>query len=55
MFTGMSAPSSPCLPSPPRWLPVVVLVLGALAFVPSLGGGFLGDDFVYIARFRELP
>lgn len=35
----------------------MALVLGAaaLAFVPTLGGGFLADDFVYIARFRELP
>lgn len=34
---------------------MAVLALGALVFVDSLGGGFLGDDFVYIARFHELP
>jgi hypothetical protein len=32
-----------------------VLVAGALAFAPTLLGGFLADDFVYIARFRALP
>lgn len=35
----------------------VFLVFGAgvLAYAGSLGGGFLGDDFVYVARFREMP
>lgn len=32
-----------------------VLILGVLAFVRTLGGGFLGDDFVYIARFHNFP
>lgn len=39
----------------PRWLTAVILTVAALAFLPTLAGGFLGDDFVYIARFRELP
>lgn len=55
----MSASSAPLpLPAPralPRWLLGILLVAAALPFLPTLGGGFLGDDFVYIARFRELP
>jgi hypothetical protein len=56
----MSVPSAPRLPATqtrafPRWLLPVVLLAGAVAFFPTLAGGFLGDDFVYIARFRELP
>ena len=60
----MSAPpaSSPC-PAPPalslshgpRWLTALVLGVAVVAFLPTLSGGFLADDFVYIARFRELP
>jgi hypothetical protein len=40
---------------PPRGLRAWVLVVAALAFVPALGVGFLGDDFVYIARFQTMP
>lgn len=47
-------PPSP-LPALPRWVTALVLIAGAAAFLPTLGGGFLGDDFVYIARFREMP
>ena len=32
-----------------------VLAVVVVAFLPSLGGGFIADDFAYIARFRELP
>ena len=39
---------------PPSWLAGVVLVMTALVFLPTLSGGFLGDDFVYIARFHAL-
>lgn len=39
----------------PRWLLATVLGVAALAFLPTLTGGFLADDFVYIARFRDLP
>lgn len=51
----MSAPpvSPPC--APPRWLTLVVLAAAVAAFLPSLGGSFLADDFAYVARFRELP
>ncbi len=51
----MSAPPAPCLAAPPRWLTPVLLAVAALVYLPTLRGGFLGDDFVYIARFRELP
>ena len=40
---------------PPGWLMAVVLGTGTLAFASTFGGGFLGDDFVYIARFATLP
>ncbi len=56
------APSTRSSPTPaplpqalPRWLLGVILGLGALLFLPTLAGGFLGDDFVYIARFQALP
>lgn len=55
------APSPPPAPFPgpaarlPRWLLGVVLAVATAVFLPSLAGGFLGDDFVYIVRFRELP
>ncbi|MBM3855149.1 MAG: hypothetical protein FJ399_18680, partial [Verrucomicrobia bacterium] len=53
MSAAVVAPSQP---GPlPRWLLPLVLATAALAFVPALGVGFLGDDFVYVARFRELP
>ena len=41
--------------TPPRRLRWLVLVVAAVAFVPALGVGFLGDDFVYIARFQAMP
>jgi hypothetical protein len=41
--------------APPCWLLAVVLAVAALAFLPALSVGFLGDDFVYIARFHEMP
>ena len=47
----MNAPSS----CPPHRLTALVLGAALLAFMPTLGGGFLADDFVYVARFRELP
>jgi hypothetical protein len=59
---SVSSDPSPSLASsfhfpspPPRWLTLIILAFSALAFLPTLAGGFLGDDFVYIARFRELP
>ncbi len=42
----------PAVNSPPRWLLALTLGIAALAFLPTLGGGFLGDDFVYVARFH---
>ena len=52
----MNAPSSASASvAPPRWLAAGVLALGAAAFAGTLTGGFLGDDFVYVARFLELP
>ncbi len=39
----------------PRWLTALVLAVAAAAFLPSLTGGFLADDFVYLAHFRDLP
>jgi hypothetical protein len=41
--------------TPPRWIPAVLCAVAALAFARTLGGGFLGDDFVYLARFLDLP
>ncbi|MES2692517.1 MAG: hypothetical protein V4773_03515 [Verrucomicrobiota bacterium] len=38
----------------PRIALVAVLAAGFLAFLPSLLGGFLADDFTYIARFSRL-
>lgn len=49
----MNAPAQP--PPLPRWLLGTVLAVGALAFLPTLTGGFLGDDFVYVARFHDFP
>jgi hypothetical protein len=40
---------------PPRWLLAAVLGAAVLAFLPLLPGGFLADDFVYLARFQALP
>lgn len=51
----MSASPSVAVSSPPRWLLLLVLGIATAAFLPTLTGGFLADDFVYIARFRELP
>jgi protein O-mannosyl-transferase len=51
----MSVEHAPARSAPPRWLIPLVLGLTVLAFLPTLGGGFVADDFVYIARFREFP
>jgi hypothetical protein len=52
----MSVPITP-LPLganvPPAAMALVIAIAAAV-FVPALGVGFLGDDFVYIARFREM-
>jgi hypothetical protein len=49
-----SSSDSP-LRCPPRWLIALVAAIAVVAFLPTLGGGFLADDFAYIARFRVLP
>lgn len=41
--------------APPLWLLGAILGVAAAVFIPALGAGFLGDDFVYIARFSEMP
>lgn len=47
--------------SPPRWrrpgtlIAAIAFVASVLAFGPTLGGYFLGDDFGYVARFFNLP
>ena len=48
-------PAPPPCSAPPRWLTALVLAVATLAFVPALNLGFLGDDFVYIARFHTMP
>lgn len=52
IFEMLASAASPL--RPPSWLAGVVLVMTALVFLPTLSGGFLGDDFVYIARFHAL-
>lgn len=47
--------ASPEPSAPPRGLMALVLLVAAAAFLPGLGVGFLGDDFVYIARFQTMP
>lgn len=49
----MPAPSAPS-PRLPRWLTAVVVAAAVLPVAPTLGGGFLADDFAYIARFYHL-
>lgn len=44
---------SPAELAPPRGTVAWVVLVAALAFLPSLGGGFLGDDFVYVAHFHR--
>lgn len=39
----------------PRWCLALVALLGVILYVPTLNGGFLGDDFAYIARFYDYP
>jgi hypothetical protein len=34
--------------APPLWLLGAILGVAAAVFIPALGAGFLGDDFVYI-------
>lgn len=41
--------------APPRLLVPGLGCLALAAFASTLGGGFLGDDFVYLARFAALP
>jgi hypothetical protein len=41
--------------TPPRRLMFWLIAGTAAAFLPTLGGGFIADDFAYIARFREFP
>jgi hypothetical protein len=41
--------------APSRWRELIVLAVAALVFVPAWSVGFLGDDFVYIARFHAMP
>jgi len=43
------------LPSPPLWLVLSILAVAALGFAPTLNGGFLGGDFVYVSRFYAFP
>lgn len=49
----MSASSAPSDSAPPRWLVALIGIVAVAAFLPTLGGGFLGDDFVYVSRFSE--
>src|SRR6267143_666095 len=49
-----AAPDRPP-PAAPKWLVPSVLAIAVIAFLPSLAGGFLADDFAYIVRFRTLP
>ena len=49
------APSSAPITPPPRWLLPLVLAVATVAFLPAMAMGFLGDDFVYVARFFHLP
>ncbi|HEX2852698.1 MAG TPA: hypothetical protein VHO24_05625 [Opitutaceae bacterium] len=51
----MSAASTSAPAPLPRWLAVLPLLAAAAVFLPTLGGGFLADDFVYVARFHALP
>lgn len=55
MSVAPSAPVLTPLAPPPRWLLPVVLAVAAVAFLPAMTMGFLGDDFVYVARFFKLP
>src|ERR1041385_1807738 len=55
MARGVSASPAVDTHTLPRWLTATVLSAATLAFLATLRGGFLADDFVYIARFRELP
>ena len=45
----------PASTSVSRWYYAVVGVIAVAAFWPTLGGGFIGDDFAYVARFAALP
>lgn len=42
-------------PVAPLWLAVFSLGVATAAFLPTLGGGFLADDFVYVSRFFAYP
>jgi hypothetical protein len=41
--------------APSRFAVFIMVATGLMVFLGTLGGGFLGDDFVYVARFREMP
>jgi hypothetical protein len=48
------SPASSSRVAPPRWVFALVLVAAVAGFLPTLTGGFLADDFVYIKRFQDL-
>jgi len=48
-------PPSPFSPVLPGWSLAFCLGVAAAVALPSLGGGFIADDFVYIARFAAFP
>ncbi len=48
----MRAAAAPLHGVTPQRITLLLLAVAALAFVATLAGGFLGDDFVYISRFR---
>jgi len=48
-------PSSASGPVLPGWSLAFCLGVAAAVYLPSLGGGFIGDDFVYIARCAAYP
>lgn len=46
---------NPITPPAPRGAVLAALGVAMAAYLTSLRGGFLGDDFVYIARFHAMP
>ncbi len=53
-LSSMKPPSTfgPVLPG---WTLAFCLGVAAAVFLPTLGGGFIADDFVYVARFAAFP
>src|SRR5438045_284121 len=53
----LSAPvgAVPAVYAPPLRLMLLVLTVAAAIFLPAITLGFIGDDFVYIARFHSMP